>query len=149
MGHLAWLTLDFSSAQTPGVTSYVFHESCSTCSQTSASSRRCVRPHGRYSRLNVEHHCEPPFCCLLHLRCQSSPPPGDTSPHPRASEPSSCGITLCVTHTRFCRLPPSSEHDLRSSVACKCVWRARCAVLTKRRTGQVVRPDGGLLVLCF
>ena len=42
---------------------------------------------------------------LLQLRCQSTPPPGDTSPHPRTSEASSCMITCCVTRTMFCRLP--------------------------------------------
>ena len=30
--HLAWLTTDFSSAQTPGVMSFVLQKSCSTCS---------------------------------------------------------------------------------------------------------------------
>ena len=149
-GHLAWLTWDFSSAQTPRVTFVRIPDvlglvpdssatyDCSTPSQCHSASQPvsldeakvdvCVPPvlellprpsavSGRtgdgHNRLSVERRCSALLAVrvlLLQLRRQSSPPPGVTSPHQRKPDASSRRITLCVTHTLFCRLSPPFEH---------------------------------------
>ena len=113
-GHLAWLALDFSSAPAPGVILIcVPGVSPPVLELLPRSGAVFDRTGTTHNRLNVEYRCEALFVTrvlLLQLKRQSSPPPGDASPHPPTMEASSCRITVCITHTLSCLPLPPFEH---------------------------------------